>query len=78
MNVITDIGAQGLTHTLAEKARTLTWADLPDDARVAAEVALPARIAEHGHRVCARRFVFVGVKRAPVNWLHAEHVEIIA
>ncbi len=33
MNVITDIASQGLTQTLAERARTLTIADLPDDVR---------------------------------------------
>src|SRR5262245_21516449 len=36
MNVITDIAAQGLTKTLAEQARTLTFADLPDDVRMLA------------------------------------------
>jgi len=33
MNVITDVAAQGLTRALAEQARTLTHADLPDDVR---------------------------------------------
>src|SRR4051794_21006315 len=33
MNVITDIASQGLTRTLAEQARTLSFADLPDDVR---------------------------------------------
>jgi 2-methylcitrate dehydratase PrpD len=35
MNVITDIASQGkdLTRALAEQARTLTYADLPDDVR---------------------------------------------
>jgi 2-methylcitrate dehydratase PrpD len=33
MNAITDIHAQGLTRTLAEQARTLTLADIPDDIR---------------------------------------------
>ena len=33
MNAITDIHAQGLTRTLAERARTLTLADIPDDIR---------------------------------------------
>ncbi|MEJ0017729.1 MAG: MmgE/PrpD family protein [Acetobacteraceae bacterium] len=36
MNVITDISAQGLTRALAEQARTLTFADLPDDVRALA------------------------------------------
>ena len=39
MNVITDItsqGAQGLTRALAEQARTLSYADLPDDVRTLA------------------------------------------
>jgi 2-methylcitrate dehydratase PrpD len=36
MNVITDIASQGLTRALAEQARTLTWADLPDDVRALA------------------------------------------
>ncbi len=36
MNVITDIASQGLTRTLAEQARTLTWADLPEDVRTLA------------------------------------------
>ncbi len=33
MNAITDIAAQGLTRALAEQARTLTYADLPEDVR---------------------------------------------
>ncbi len=33
MNVITDIASQGLTRALAEQARTLTYADLPDNVR---------------------------------------------
>jgi 2-methylcitrate dehydratase PrpD len=33
MNAITDIRAQGLTRALAEHARTLTLADIPDDIR---------------------------------------------
>jgi 2-methylcitrate dehydratase PrpD len=33
MNVITDIASQGLTRALAEQARTLTYADLPNDVR---------------------------------------------
>jgi 2-methylcitrate dehydratase PrpD len=33
MNVMTDIGAQNLTRTLAEQARTLRYDDLPDDVR---------------------------------------------
>lgn len=36
MNVITDIGSAGLTRALAEQARTLTWAELPDDVRALA------------------------------------------
>src|SRR5262249_23597661 len=36
MNVITDIASLGLTRTLSERARTLTWADLPDDVRMLA------------------------------------------
>ena len=36
MNVITDIASQGLTRALAEQARTLTFADLPDDVRALA------------------------------------------
>jgi 2-methylcitrate dehydratase PrpD len=36
MNVITDIASQGLTSALAEQARTLTYADLPDDVRALA------------------------------------------
>ena len=40
MNVITDISSQGasqgLTRALAEQARTLSYADLPDDARMLA------------------------------------------
>src|SRR3984957_19300358 len=36
MNVITDIGSQGLTRALSEQARTLTYADLPDDVRALA------------------------------------------
>src|SRR5262250_2404177 len=36
MNVITDIASQGLTRALAEQARTLTFADLPDDVRMLA------------------------------------------
>jgi 2-methylcitrate dehydratase PrpD len=40
MNFITDISAQGasqgLTHALAEPARTLSYADLPDDVRTLA------------------------------------------
>ena len=33
MNAITDIASQGLTRALADQARTLTYADLPDDVR---------------------------------------------
>ena len=33
MNAITDIHAKGLTRTLAERARTLTLADIPEDVR---------------------------------------------
>ena len=33
MNVMTDIGAQNLTQTLAEQARTLRYDELPDDVR---------------------------------------------
>ena len=33
MNAITDIASQGLTRVLAEQARTLTYADLPEDVR---------------------------------------------
>jgi 2-methylcitrate dehydratase PrpD len=33
MNVMTDIGAQNLTRTLAEQARTLRYEDLPEDVR---------------------------------------------
>jgi 2-methylcitrate dehydratase PrpD len=33
MNAITDIHAKGLTRTLAEQARTLTLADIPDNVR---------------------------------------------
>jgi len=33
MNVMTDIHAQGLTRVLAERARTLTYADIPHDVR---------------------------------------------
>ena len=33
MNVITDIALQGLTRALAEQARTLTYANLPEDVR---------------------------------------------
>ncbi|HEY1932575.1 MAG TPA: MmgE/PrpD family protein [Acetobacteraceae bacterium] len=33
MNVMTDIASQGLTRVLAEHARTLTYADIPDDVR---------------------------------------------
>jgi 2-methylcitrate dehydratase PrpD len=33
MNAITDIASQGLTRALAEQARTLTYADLPEDVR---------------------------------------------
>jgi 2-methylcitrate dehydratase PrpD len=33
MNAITDIHANGLTRTLAERARTLTLADIPEDIR---------------------------------------------
>jgi 2-methylcitrate dehydratase PrpD len=36
MNVITDIASQGLTQALAEQARSLTFADLPDDVRALA------------------------------------------
>ena len=39
MNVITDIlprASRGLTRALAEQARTLTYADLPDDVRTLA------------------------------------------
>src|SRR5690242_13898823 len=36
MNVITDIASQGLTRALAEQARTLSYADLPDDVRALA------------------------------------------
>jgi 2-methylcitrate dehydratase PrpD len=34
MNVITDIASQGLTRALAEQARALSYADLPDDVRM--------------------------------------------
>jgi 2-methylcitrate dehydratase PrpD len=40
MNVITDIASQGLTRTLAEQARTLSYADLPDDVRTLARQCL--------------------------------------
>jgi 2-methylcitrate dehydratase PrpD len=40
MNVITDIAAQNLTRTLAEQARTLSYADLPDDVRTLARQCL--------------------------------------
>jgi 2-methylcitrate dehydratase PrpD len=36
MNMITDIAAQGLTRTLSEQARKLTYADLPDEIRALA------------------------------------------
>jgi 2-methylcitrate dehydratase PrpD len=36
MNVMTDIASQGLTRALAEQARTLSYADLPDDVRALA------------------------------------------
>jgi 2-methylcitrate dehydratase PrpD len=36
MNVITDIASQGLTWALAEQARSLSYADLPDDVRMLA------------------------------------------
>ncbi len=36
MNVITNIASQGLTRTLAEQARTLSYADLPNDVRTLA------------------------------------------
>ncbi len=36
MNVITDIASQALTRALSEQARTLTYADLPDDVRALA------------------------------------------
>jgi 2-methylcitrate dehydratase PrpD len=36
MNVITDIASQGLTRALAENARTLSYADLPEDVRTLA------------------------------------------
>jgi 2-methylcitrate dehydratase PrpD len=36
MNVITDIASHGLTQVLAEQARSLTFADLPDDVRALA------------------------------------------
>src|SRR3954447_22788465 len=36
MNVITDIASQGLTRALSEQARTLTYADLPDEVRALA------------------------------------------
>lgn len=34
MNVMTNIASQGLTHTLAEHARALTYADIPSEVRV--------------------------------------------
>src|SRR5262245_7660001 len=37
MNVMTDIGAQNLTRTLAEQARTLRYEDLPEDVRKLAQ-----------------------------------------
>jgi 2-methylcitrate dehydratase PrpD len=40
MNVITDIASQGLTRTLAEQARTLSYADLPEDVRTLARQCL--------------------------------------
>src|SRR5437868_2892916 len=33
MNAITDIQSEGLTRTLAEQARTLTFADIPEETR---------------------------------------------
>jgi 2-methylcitrate dehydratase PrpD len=36
MNVITDIASQGLTGALSEQARTLSYADLPDEVRTLA------------------------------------------
>jgi 2-methylcitrate dehydratase PrpD len=33
MNAITDVASQGLTRALADQARTLTYADLPEDVR---------------------------------------------
>ena len=30
MNMVTDVAAQGLTRALAEQARALTYADLPE------------------------------------------------
>jgi 2-methylcitrate dehydratase PrpD len=33
MNVMSDIGAQNLTRTLAEQARTLRYEDMPEDVR---------------------------------------------
>ena len=36
MNVITDIASQGLTGALSEQARTLTYADMPDEVRTLA------------------------------------------
>jgi 2-methylcitrate dehydratase PrpD len=36
MNVITDIASQDLTRQLSEQARTLSYADLPDDVRMLA------------------------------------------
>ena len=36
MNVIADIASQNLTRALAEQARTLSYADLPDDVRTLA------------------------------------------
>ena len=40
MNVITDIASQNLTRALAEQARTLSYADLPDDVRTLARQCL--------------------------------------
>jgi 2-methylcitrate dehydratase PrpD len=34
MNVMSDVASQGLTNTLAERARTLTYADIPPEVRV--------------------------------------------
>jgi 2-methylcitrate dehydratase PrpD len=40
MNAITDIASQGLTRALSEQARTLTYADLPDEVRAVARQCL--------------------------------------
>ena len=40
MNVIADIASQNLTRALAEQARTLSYADLPDDVRTLARQCL--------------------------------------